>query len=87
MTILVDGKQFFKFYYPVMHPRIESLFLSEEKKFCTLISSRLSSKHPKELYSEREKTIRFLRIRRGNLICTVSIGKTEIQELPGDDWR
>jgi len=56
---LVDGKKFFKFYYPVMHPRIEKIPAFEEKKFCTLISSRLSSKHPKEIYSEREKTIRF----------------------------
>lgn len=56
---LVDGKKFFKFYYPVMHPRIANIPSFDEKKFCTLISSRLSSKHPKEIYSEREKTIRF----------------------------
>lgn len=56
---LVDGKHFFKFHYPVLKPRISDVVPFEKKKFCTLIASRLSSKHPKELYSEREKTIRF----------------------------
>lgn len=56
---LVDGKKFFKFYYPVLEPRIEKIPSFEEKKFCTMIARRLSSKHPKQLYREREKVIRF----------------------------
>lgn len=56
---LVDGKHFFKFHYPVLKPRIDSIVSFEKKKFCTLIASRLSSKYPKQLYSEREKIIRF----------------------------
>jgi hypothetical protein len=56
---LVDGKRFFKFCYPALQARLDNLPLFEEKKFCTLIGRRLSSKHPKQLYSERENTIRF----------------------------
>jgi len=56
---LVDQRRFFKFYYPVLRPRIEEIPSFESKKFCTLIARRLCSKHPKQLYSEREKTIRF----------------------------
>lgn len=56
---LVDNKRFFKFYYPAMHPRMANIPPFEEKKFCTLIARRLSSKHPKQLYQERENTIRF----------------------------
>lgn len=56
---LVDGIRFFKFHYPVLTQRIEKIPSFEEKKFCTLIASRLSSKHPNSLYKEREKIIRF----------------------------
>lgn len=56
---LVDGKKFFKFFYPVLKEPIEDAPSFRDKKLCTLINSRLSSKHPKELYSEREKVIRF----------------------------
>lgn len=55
----VDNRKFFKFYYPCMNPRIAELVPFEEKKFCTLIASRLASPHPKQLYGEREKAIRF----------------------------
>ena len=61
---LVDNKQFFKFYYPVLRPRIENVPPFEQKKFCTLIARCLSSKDPRELYSERKKTIRFFEDRR-----------------------
>ncbi len=56
---LVDNKRFFKFHYPNLLPRLPSIPSFDEKKFCTLIASRLSSRHPKELYSEREKAIRY----------------------------
>lgn len=55
----VDGVRVFKFYYPVLRPRILERPPFRDKKLCTLIATRLCSKHPKELYSEREKTIRF----------------------------
>ena len=56
---LVDNQKFFKFHYPVLRPKIENLPGFEEKKFCALFASHLASKHPKQLYSEREKVIRF----------------------------
>lgn len=56
---LVDNVKYFKFHYPVWGPRIENIPAFEEKKFCTLINGRLCSKHPKQLYGEREKMIRF----------------------------
>lgn len=56
---LVDNVKYFKFYYPVLRPRMKDLPPFEEKKFCVLIASRLCSRHPNELYKEREKFIRF----------------------------
>jgi len=56
---LVDHQKFFKFYYPVLRPRIQNLPSFEEKKFCALFATRLNSRHPKQLYSERENVIRF----------------------------
>ncbi|HSX13137.1 MAG TPA: glycosyltransferase family 10 [Chlamydiales bacterium] len=56
---LVDNVKYFKFHYPVWGERIEHVTPFEEKKFCTLINGRLCSKHPKQLYGEREKMIRF----------------------------
>src|SRR3989344_830165 len=56
---LVDNKKFFKFYYPVLRPKEENIPPFEDKKFCALFGTRLSSKHPKQLYREREKVIRF----------------------------
>lgn len=56
---LVDEVRFFKFYLPYLTKRIEALVPYEERKFLTLIAGRLSSQHQNELYSEREKIIRF----------------------------
>jgi len=56
---LVDNKKYFKFFYPVLKGRIPDVIPFKDKKFCTLIARRLGSKHPKQLYKEREKTIRF----------------------------
>lgn len=61
---LVDGKKFFKFCYPVLRTRGEVVPF-EKKGFCTMIARRLSSKHPKQLYKERENLIRFFEKKRG----------------------
>jgi hypothetical protein len=55
----VDNIRFFKFHLPYSFPKIPDSLPFEERKFLTLIASRLSSKHPNQLYSEREKLIRF----------------------------
>ncbi|MBS0648337.1 MAG: hypothetical protein JSS10_03820 [Verrucomicrobia bacterium] len=56
---LVDNKKFFKFYYPVLQPLEKELVPFEKKKLLTQISSNKKSKHPKELYKEREEVIQF----------------------------
>jgi hypothetical protein len=56
---LVDNQKFFKFHYPALNPRIKDTPPFEKKKFCVMISRRLTSKHPKELYSKRKATIKF----------------------------
>jgi hypothetical protein len=56
---LVDNKKFFKFYYPELKPMMTNLPAFEEKKLVTQISSNKKSKHPNELYSERESVIQF----------------------------
>ncbi len=56
---LVDNEKYFKIHYPALRPRIEPIVPFEKKKFCTLICRRITSKHPKELYSERKKVIKF----------------------------
>ncbi len=56
---LVDNVRFFKFHLPHHFSKCGSPIPFEERKFLTLIASRLSSKHPHQLYSEREKLIRF----------------------------
>lgn len=64
---LVDGKKFFKFYYPGGYrPKItEDVPPFEEKKFCTLFSTYFKSKHPNELYSERVKMAKFFEDKEG----------------------
>jgi len=56
---LVDNKKFFKFYYPALLPMQRDLPSFEEKKLLTQISANKKSKHPKELYQEREAVIQF----------------------------
>ena len=56
---LVDNVRFFKFDYPVLREMLPELVPFEEKKLCTLVIGKHSSKHPQELYSERERTIDF----------------------------
>ncbi len=54
---LVDGKTYFKFYYPVLIPMIPQTVPFEEKKLCTLVASNLRSRFKNELYSAREEAI------------------------------
>lgn len=56
---LVDNKKFFKFHYPALKPRVEKLIPFEEKKFCVMVARRLTSRHPKEIYSKRKEMIKF----------------------------
>jgi alpha(1,3/1,4) fucosyltransferase len=56
---LVDNKKYFKFYYPNAVPMIENIIPFAKRKFCTLIGRNKKSRHPNELYSEREKVIQF----------------------------
>lgn len=55
---LVDGKTYFKFYYPVLRkPMLASSLPFKQKKLCTMIARNKCSKHPGELYSKRCKAI------------------------------
>lgn len=56
---LVDGKKFFKFYYPDLRPMIPDVVPFEEKKLCTLVASCIVNKSRSSLYKEREKAISF----------------------------
>lgn len=56
---LVDNQKFFKMHYPALNPRIGNTPTFDEKKFCVMICRRLTSHHPKELYSKRKQTIKF----------------------------
>lgn len=56
---LVDNKRFFKFHLPYMAARTSEPIPYEERQFLTMICSRMQSKHPNDLYREREKLIRF----------------------------
>lgn len=62
---LVDNVRFFKIHYPVLCEKRENTPVFEARKFCALIASRLSSKHPNSLYKEREKMIRFFEDKEG----------------------
>lgn len=57
---LVDNVKYFKYYPTIDSFEMTSTELSfEDKKLCTLINSPHTSTHPFELYSERERVIRF----------------------------
>src|SRR3989344_5204980 len=56
---LVDNKRFFKLYYPELKPMIADFPPFEQKKLCTFMFSNKRGKHPKELYTEREKVVQF----------------------------
>ncbi|MFC4767271.1 glycosyltransferase family 10 domain-containing protein [Effusibacillus consociatus] len=55
---IVDHQKYVK----IQHPQPDRRYLGkpfQEKKLCTMICSRKSSEHPLELYSERERAIRY----------------------------
>jgi hypothetical protein len=56
---LVDGKKYIKYSWPSKVPDSVNFELRSKTGFCTLIASNKSSSHPQELYSEREKAIRW----------------------------
>jgi len=55
----VDNKKYFKINYAHKMPRRISQETSHKKKLCTLIASNKFTAHPRELYSERIKAIRW----------------------------
>ncbi len=56
---LVDGRRFFKLYYPGLKPLKPGLPAFQERKLLTFIFSNKHSTHPDSLYAEREKMIHF----------------------------
>ena len=56
---LLDGKKYFKLNYNYQTPKDINFDLNKKEKLCVIISSNKSAKHPKELYSERIKAIRW----------------------------
>jgi hypothetical protein len=58
---LVDGKRFFKLYYPVMFPMIQNVPHFKEKKLLAFVFSNKTSSEgiPNDLYPERKKLIEF----------------------------
>jgi hypothetical protein len=56
---LVDGKHYFKFFYPILQPMRENLPSFEERALCTLIATNILSKQPNTLYPERKEAIAF----------------------------
>lgn len=61
---LVDNVKFFKFYYPELQSRGEVVPF-KKKKFCCMVARKQKSKHPKELYSERLRVIRYFEGKKG----------------------
>ena len=56
---LVDNKKYFKIQYSHNIPTEFNFSLEKKEKLCTIISSNKNEHHPKELYSERIKAIRW----------------------------
>ncbi len=56
---LVDGQTYFKFHYPCLTPMKNDIPSFEQKKFCTQVSSDLSSSSKNELYTARKQAIQF----------------------------
>lgn len=55
---LVDGKKYFKFYYPELRLPLKGQKPFLEKKLVTLIARNKTSNYPSELYTKRQDTIR-----------------------------
>ena len=58
-TTLIDHKKYFPFAYSMRIPSPFSVNLAEKKKFCVTVASQKYNPHPKELYSERVRSIRW----------------------------
>ncbi len=58
---VVDGKKFYKLYYPYLRPMVDDIPSFEEKKLCVMVSGS-DNEYPErknELYSERMKMVEF----------------------------
>lgn len=55
----VDNKKYIKFFWPNKIPEKVEFDLTKKSKLCTMIAGHKSKSHPLELYSEREKAIRW----------------------------
>ena len=60
---LVDGKKFFQFWYSMRVPSPFQINRAEKNKFCVTIASQKYNPHPRELYSERVRAIRWFEAR------------------------
>ena len=56
---IVDNKKYFKIQYSHQIPAEFNFNIIQKEKLCTIISSNKSMVHPKELYTERIKAIRW----------------------------
>jgi hypothetical protein len=58
-TELIDHKKYFPFWYSMKIPTPFAINPTERKKFCVTVASQKYNPHPKELYSERVRGIRW----------------------------
>ena len=56
---LVDGRKYFKLNFSMTFPAPDAAPTAERTGFCVMIAGNKKRPHPLELYSEREKTIRW----------------------------
>jgi len=56
---LVDGKKYFKFYWPNKIPKNLDFDINKKNKLCTMIVCCKMASHPLELYTDRIKAIRW----------------------------
>lgn len=56
---LVDNKKYFKLNFSYLLPKNISKDLSKKSKLCTMIAGNKKVKHPLELYSKREQSVRW----------------------------
>lgn len=58
-STLVDGKKYHKLFLPLRIPEKFAIDRQAKTKFCVTVASQKYSGHPKELYSERVRAIRW----------------------------
>jgi hypothetical protein len=56
---MVDNRKFFQFHYSMRVPAPFTINRAEKTKFCVTVASQKYNAHPKELYSERVRAIRW----------------------------